>query len=71
MKYQSPSIYHSNVIAKIKVFKKVDQTPKSRSQGKTFWYPLKGLVTRNSHVKYQNLSICHSKGIAKVKSFNK
>ena len=37
------------VMAKVKVFKKVGQTSRSRSQGKKLWYHVKGLVTRNTH----------------------
>ena len=32
------------------------QTSKSRSQGKKFWYPKKGLVTKNTRMKYQSSS---------------
>jgi hypothetical protein len=37
----------------------------------TFWYPRKGLVTRNTPVKCQSSSTCLSKGIAKVRVFSK
>ena len=42
----------SEVISKVKVFKKMGQTPRSRSQGKKCWYAQKDLVTKNTHVKY-------------------
>jgi hypothetical protein len=45
----------------------------SRSQCQTCWYPLKGLVITNIHVKYQTLSTyhnCHSKDICMVKVFS-
>ena len=43
------------------------QTPRSRSQGKKQWYPQKGFITRNTHVKYQSSSSHCSKVISKVK----
>ena len=43
------------------------QTTRSRSQGKKQWYPQKGLITRNTHVKYQSSSTYCSKVISKVK----
>ena len=40
-------------------FPKVGQTSRSRSQGKKLWYQVKGLVTRNVHVKYEShISSC-------------
>ena len=40
------------VMAKVKVFfSKVGQTSRSRSQGQQLWYHMKGLVTRNTHMK--------------------
>ena len=41
-------------MAKVKVFLKVGQTPRSRSLGQKFWYPWKGLATRNTHMKYES-----------------
>ena len=41
-------------MAKVKVFLKVGQTPRSRSLGQKIGYPWKGLVTRNTHVKYES-----------------
>ena len=38
-----------------------------KSQGETQWYPRKGLITRNTHVKYQSSSTHYSKVISKVK----
>ena len=32
----------------------IGQTPRSRSKGKTCWYPQKDLATRNTHAKYQS-----------------
>ena len=40
----------------------VGQTPRSRSQGQICWYPWKGLITRNTHVKYQHHSSRPSSG---------
>ena len=45
------------------------QTPRSRSQGQKYWYPWRGLITRNTHVKYQSLSTHFSKVMSKVKVF--
>ena len=47
------------------------QTPRSRSQGPIYWYPLKGLITRDTHVKYQSSSSYCSKVIRKFKVFKK
>ena len=44
-------------------------TPRSRSQGQKYWYPWKGLVTGNTHVKYESPTTYHSKVKAKVKVF--
>ena len=43
------------------------RTPRPRSQGQKSWYPRKGFITRNTHVKYQSSSIHWSKVISKVK----
>ena len=43
------------------------QTQRSRSQDQKLWYPRKGLITRNTHVKYQSSSTHCSKVISKVK----
>ena len=51
--------------------KKVDQSPRSRSQGKKWWYQRKGLVTRNAHVKYQSSSTHCSKVKKQGWSFQK
>ena len=50
-------------------FLKVGQTSRSRSQGQNFWYPWKGLVTRNIHVKYESSTYSSSWVIGKVKVF--
>ena len=50
MKYESPTSSGQEAMAKVKVFLKVGQTSRSRSLDKKFWYPWKGLVTRNVHV---------------------
>jgi hypothetical protein len=71
VKYQSPGTYYSKVIAKVKSFQYVGQTPRSRIHGQKYWYPWKGLVTNNTHVKCQSHSTYQSKDIAKVKVFNK
>ena len=52
-------------------FSKVGQTSRSRSQGQKLWYHVKGLVTRNTHVKYQSPITSGKKVMAKVKVFEK
>ena len=54
MKYESPTSSGLEAMAKVKVFLKVGQTSRSRSLGQNFWYPRKGLVTRNVHMKYDS-----------------
>ena len=44
----------SKVMAKVKVFSKVGQTSRSKSQGKNLWYHVKGFVTRNKQMKYDS-----------------
>ena len=51
LKYQSSRTRCWKVISKVKFFLK-GQTPRSRSQGKIYWYSRN--VTRNTHVKYHN-----------------
>ena len=50
---------------------KKGQTSRSRSQGQKLWYHVKGLATRNTHMKYQSPITCGEKVIAKVKVFQK
>ena len=54
MKYESPVSHGSEIMTKVKVFFKVGQTSRSRSLGQKLWYDVKGLVTRNTHVKYES-----------------
>ena len=54
MKYESQTSSGKETMAKVKVFFKVGQTPRSRSLGQKCWYPWKGLGTRNVHVKYDS-----------------
>ena len=54
MKYESPTSSSQEAMAKVKVFLKVCQTSRSRSLGHKFWYPWKGLITRNVHMKYES-----------------
>jgi hypothetical protein len=57
---KSPCTYHSKDIAKLKFLISRPST-KWGSQGQTFWYPWKGLVTRKTRVIYQICSTYHSK----------
>ena len=56
-------------MANVKVFSKVGQTSRSRSQGKKLWYQLKGLVIRNTHVKYESPTSYALKVMTNVKVF--
>ena len=58
MKCESPISSGEEAMAKVKVFLKVGQTSRSRSLGQKFWYPWKGLVTRNVHMKYECPTSC-------------
>ena len=69
MQYESPITSGKKVMAKIKVFSKVGQTSRSRSQGQKLWYHVKGLVTRNTHVQYESPITSGKNVMAKVKVF--
>ena len=69
MQYQSPITSGKKVMAKVKVFSKVGQTSRSRSQGQKLLYHVKDLVTRNTHVQYESLITSGKKVMAKVKVF--
>ena len=47
------------------------QTPRSRPQGKKYWYPQKDLITGNIYVKYQSSRTHCLKVISNVKVFKK
>ena len=55
-KYQNSSTHYSKFISMVKSFQKLGQTQWSRSQGKKYLYPQKGLVTEHCQVKYQSSS---------------
>jgi hypothetical protein len=67
VKYESLISYRSKVMAKVKDFSQVQKSPRSRSMGQGYWYPMKNLATKNTYVNYENLCIYHSKVMAKVK----
>ena len=69
VKYHNPILYGSKDIAQVKVFSKLGQSSRSRSQGQKSWYQKKGLFMRYLYVKYQNPIPYGSKDIAKVKVF--
>ena len=56
-------------VCSAQVYLKVGQTSRSRSRGQNLWYPVKGLVTRNKHVKYESFILNGLKVMAKVKVF--
>jgi hypothetical protein len=62
-----------HIIQKMSAWLKFQYVGQTLSQGHKVkcWYPWKGFVRRNTHVKYQCPSTYHSKDIAKVKVFNK
>ena len=48
-------------MTKVKVFENyVKLQGQVQGQGQKLWYNVKGLVTRNSHVKYETLIFCGS-----------
>jgi hypothetical protein len=53
------------LLAKIKVFEKICQTPKSRSHGQTFWHQQKGLC----YTKYERSVPNSVEDVSKVKFF--
>ena len=55
------------LLAKLKIFQKVGQTPRSRKQGKKWGYTWLGHGTTNIHVKYQSSRTYSSKVITTVK----
>ena len=67
----SPISSGFKVMAKVKVFSKLCLTSRSRSQGQTLWYHVKGLVSRNTHVQYESIISSGLKVMAKVKVFQK
>jgi hypothetical protein len=69
LKYQSSSAYGSKDIAKVKVFSKLGQSSRSRSQGQKSWYQKKGLFIMHLYLKYQSSSAYGSKDFAKVIKF--
>ena len=69
VQYLSPISSGLKVMAEVKVFSKVGQTSRSRSQGKKLWYHVKGLATRNTHALCESPIISALKVIAKVKVF--
>ena len=56
-------------MANVKVFSKVGQRSRSRSQVQNSWYRWKGLVIRITHAKYERLIFKSKKVMANVKSF--
>ena len=56
-------------MANVKVFSKVGQRSRSRSQVQNLWYRWKGLVIRITHAKYQRLICKGKKVMANVKVF--
>ena len=68
---RSPGGNNHSIAAKVKVYKKVGKTSRSRSQCKKRWYHMKGLVTMNTLVQYESATSSGLKVMAKVKVFSK
>ena len=60
---------HSTYSVQIKVFHIIKSKSRSRSLCQKFWYQLKGLVTRNVHMKYESSSSSGKEAMAKFKVF--
>ena len=56
-------------MANAKVFSKVGQRSRSRSQVQNLWYHWKGLVIRITHAKYERLLSKDKKVMTNVKVF--
>jgi hypothetical protein len=69
LKYQSSSTYGSKDIAQVKVFLKLGQSSRPRSQGQKSWYQKKGLFIMHLYLKYQSSSTYGSKDIVQVNVF--
>jgi hypothetical protein len=69
LKYQSSSAYGSKDIVQVKVFSKLGQSSRSRSQGQKSWYQKKGLFIMHLYLKYQSSCSYGSKDIVQVKVF--
>ena len=69
LKFQSSSTFGSKDKAQVKVFSKLVQSSRSRSQGQNSWYQKKGLFIMHLYLKYQSSSTYGSKDIAQVKVF--
>ena len=52
VQYESLISSGLKVIGKVRVFFKVGQSSRSRSQGKKLWKHAKGHITRNTNVQY-------------------
>jgi hypothetical protein len=69
VKFQSSSRYGSKDIAQVKVFPKLGQSSRSRSQCQKSWYQKKGLFIMHLYLKYQSSSAYGSKDIVQVEFF--
>jgi hypothetical protein len=68
--HQSHNTFGVKDIAQVKVFSKLGQSSRSRSQGQKSWYKIKGLFMKVLYVKYQHPIPNGSKDIAQVKVFS-
>ena len=55
------------LLARLRVFEKNGSNSKVKVTGSKYWYPRKGLITGNIHVKYQSSITRCLKIISKVK----
>ena len=67
MQNESPISSGLKIIVKIKVFFKVGQTSRSRSQGQKLWYQVEGLAKVDTHVPYESPITSGFKVMTKVK----
>ena len=69
MQYEGSITSGLKIRGKVKVFLKVGQTSRSRSQCKNTWCHVKDLFTRNTHMQYESSTTSGLKDKAKVKVF--
>jgi hypothetical protein len=63
LQYQSPNTFGSRDIVQVKVFSKLGQSSRSKSQGQKSWYHTKGHFIMHLYLKYQSPNTFGSKDI--------
>jgi hypothetical protein len=64
LKYQSPNTFGSKDIVHVKVFSKLGQSSRSRSQGQMSWYQKRGPFIVHLYLMYQSHNTFGSKDIS-------